>query len=106
VPEGHDLYTLFAIVHDWDDEHCTTILRNIRRAMAAGTRVLVIEMPVPEGPAPSFAKVMDLEMLILTGSGRERTFAEYERLFTGAGFRVEQRIPLPSLFTVFELAPA
>ncbi len=106
VPDGHDLYTLFAIVHDWDDEHCTTILRNIRRAMAAGTRVLVIEMPVPEGPAPSFAKVMDLEMLILTGSGRERTSAEYERLFTGVGFRVERRIPLPSLFTVFELAPA
>ena len=61
---------------------------------------------VPEGPAPSFAKVMDLEMLILTGSGRERTSAEYERLFAGAGFRVERRILLPSLFTVFELARA
>src|SRR6266540_6627097 len=41
VPEGHDLYTLFAIVHDWDDERCTTILRNVRRAMVAGGRVLV-----------------------------------------------------------------
>jgi hypothetical protein len=40
VPEGHDLYTLFAIVHDWDDERCTTILRNIWRAMATGARVL------------------------------------------------------------------
>jgi hypothetical protein len=48
---------------------------------------------------------MDLEMLILTGSGRERTAAEYERLFSGAGFRVERRIPLPSLFTIFELVP-
>jgi hypothetical protein len=59
VPEGHDLYTMFAIVHDWDDERCTAILRNIRRAMAPEARVLVTEMPVPEGPAPSFAKVMD-----------------------------------------------
>ncbi len=106
VPEGHDLYTLFAIVHDWDDERCTTILHNVRQAMVAGGRVLVTEMPVPDGPAPSFAKVMDLEMLILTGSGRERTSAEYERLFAGAGFRVERRILLPSLFTVFELARA
>jgi hypothetical protein len=105
VPDGHDLYTLFAIVHDWDDDRCTTILRNVRRAMAPGGRVLVTEMPVPEGPAPSFAKVMDLEMLILTGSGRERTAAEYERLFSGAGFGVERRIPLPSLFTIFELLP-
>jgi hypothetical protein len=106
VPEGHDLYTLFAIVHDWDDEHCTTILRNIRRAMAPGARVLVTEMPVPEGPEPSFAKVMDLEMLILTGSGRERTAPEYRALFGQAGFAVQREIPLPSLFTVFELVPA
>jgi O-methyltransferase domain/Dimerisation domain len=106
VPEGHDLYTLFAIVHDWDDERSTTILRNIRRAMAPGARVLVTELPVPEGPAPSFAKVMDLEMLILTGSGRERTAAEYRALFAGAGFAVEREIPLPSLFTVFELTAA
>ena len=104
VPEGHDLYTLFAIVHDWDDERCTTILGNIRRSMAPGARVLVTEMPVPEGPAPSFAKVMDLEMLILTGSGRERTAPEYRALFGRAGFAVQREIPLPSLFTVFELA--
>jgi hypothetical protein len=63
-------------------------------------------MPVPEGPSPSFAKVMDLEMLILTGSGRERTAAEYRVLFGQGGFSVAQEIPLPSLFTVFELAPA
>jgi O-methyltransferase domain/Dimerisation domain len=106
VPDGHDLYTLFAVVHDWEDERCTTILRNVRTAMAPGARVLVTEMPVPEGPAPSFAKVMDLEMLILTGSGRERTDTEYERLFSGAGFRVHRRIPLPSLFMVYELVPA
>jgi hypothetical protein len=103
VPGGHDLYTLFAIVHDWGDDRCTTILRNIRQAMPSGARVLVTEMPVPEGPAPSFAKVMDLEMLILTGSGRERTRSEYRALFERAGFAVNREIPLPSLFTVFEL---
>jgi hypothetical protein len=106
VPDGHDLYTLFAIVHDWGDEHCTTILRNIKAAMAPGARVLVTEMPVPESPAPSFAKVMDLEMLILTGSGRERTAPEYRALFGRAGFVVSREIPLPSLFTFFELAAA
>ncbi|HMF03565.1 MAG TPA: methyltransferase [Acidimicrobiia bacterium] len=106
VPAGHDVYTLFAIVHDWGDDHCITILRNIRRAMTPGAHVLVTEMPVPERPSPSFAKVMDLEMLILTGSGRERTAAEYRALFGRGGFAVVREIPLPSLFTVFELAPA
>ena len=61
--------------------------------MAPGARVLVTEMPVPEGPAPSFAKVMDLEMLILTGSGRERTAPEYRALFGRAGFAVRAGDP-------------
>jgi hypothetical protein len=46
---------------------------------------------------------MDLEMLILTGSGRERTAPEYRALFRRAGLDVEREIPLPSLFTVYEL---
>jgi hypothetical protein len=50
-----------------------------------------------------FAKVMNLETLILTGSGRERTSPEYRALFRGAGFAVHREIPLPSLFTVFDL---
>jgi hypothetical protein len=72
--------------------------------MAPGARVLVTEMPVPQTTEANFAKVMDLEMLILTGSGRERTEPEYRALFGAAGLRVARMIPLASGFTVFELA--
>ena len=103
VPAGHDLYTLFAIVHDWDDDRCVTILGNVRRAMGPDARVLVTEMPIPESDEVNFAKVMDLEMLILTGSGRERTEAQYRALFARAGLRVERTLQLATGFTVFEL---
>jgi hypothetical protein len=32
VPEGGDGYVIKSVLHDWDDERCTTILRNCRKA--------------------------------------------------------------------------
>jgi hypothetical protein len=105
VPGGCDLYTLYAIVHDWDDEACLKILGTIRRAMNDGARLLVTEATIPADAHYSYPKVMDLEMLILTGSGRERSHAELLALFARAGLKLRREVPLPSLFTVFELVP-
>lgn len=105
VPAGCDLYTLYAIVHDWDDPPCLTLLRNLARALPPGGRALVIESPVPTDAGPSLAKVFDLEML-LTSGGRERTERELRALFARAGLRVRRAIPLPSLFVIYELVPA
>lgn len=104
VPAGCDRYTLQAIVHDWDDDAAARILTNVHAAMGTASRALVIEMVVPDHPYFDLAKVFDLEMLILTGSGRERTLAEFAALFGRAGLRLERTIPLPSLFRVFELS--
>lgn len=43
-------------------------------------------------------------MLVLGDGGRERTDAEYQRLFTHAGFSIVRRSTLPSLFVAYELA--
>jgi protein involved in ribonucleotide reduction len=43
-------------------------------------------------------------MLVDTGTGRERTRAEFGSLFGRAGLRVARRQVLPAL-TVFELVP-
>lgn len=45
-------------------------------------------------------------MLVLTGSGRERTAAKFTRRFARAGLRIARTLPLPSLFGVYELVPA
>jgi hypothetical protein len=102
VPEGRDRYLLQAIVHDWDDDSCVQILRNVGRAMSPGGRVLVVEQELPRHRGWHPAKAIDLEMLVDTGAGRERTRAEFDSLFGRAGFRVAGRQTLP-VCTVFEL---
>ncbi|MGH2726618.1 MAG: methyltransferase, partial [Actinomycetota bacterium] len=105
VPEGCDVYMLQAIIHDWDDDSCVTILSNCRKAMASGGRVLVIEnvlSPEP-GPADQFARTFDLVMLVTSGLGRERTLAQFKELFARAGLRLRRNVTLPSMFHVLEL---
>ena len=102
VPEGRDRYVLQAIVHDWDDPACVRILGNVRRAMPPDGRVLVVEQELPRHAGWHLAIALDLEMLVDTGGGRERTRAEFDALFTLAGFRVARRQALPVL-SVFEL---
>ena len=83
VPQGADVYILRHIIHDWDDESAVTILRNCRDAMGPAGKVLVAENVIAEGNGPAFGKWLDLMMLVV--GGRERTEAEYGRLFSRAG---------------------
>ena len=100
VPEG-DAYVMKHIIHDWDDERALVILRNIRKAMHRGGRVILIESVVLPGNQPDFAKIIDLEMLLLPG-GRERTEAEFRALFAAAGLEMTRIVPTRSPLSVIE----
>jgi len=102
VPEGCDRYVLQAVVHDWDDDSVVQILERVRDAAAPGARVLVLEQPVPPGSGEHLVKAFDLEMLVDTGAGRERTVEEYRALFLRAGLRTVRITPV-SISTLFEL---
>jgi hypothetical protein len=103
VPSGGDVYILASIIHDWDDEQSATILRTCRQAMAPMSRLLLIEMIIPEGDTPSYGKLLDLEMLVLAG-GRERTSNEYAALLANAGFRMTRIIPTRTSSSIIEAA--
>jgi ubiquinone/menaquinone biosynthesis C-methylase UbiE len=101
VPAGADLYLLKHIIHDWDDERAAKILANIRDAMDANGRVLVVEVVLPEGNEPHFGKLMDLEMLVSPG-GVERTADEYHQLLESSGLRMTKIIPTKSAYSMIE----
>ncbi len=101
VPVGADAYMMKHIIHDWDDERCVTILRNIGSVMRPGGRILTIEMVVTPGNEPGFAKIQDLEMLIAPG-GKERTANEYRDLLAAAGLRLSRIIPTRSPLSIIE----
>ena len=84
APAGADLYVMKSVLHNWDDTDAQRILSTCRAAMAPEARLLVIERVVPDGNAPSEAKLFDINMLVVAG-GRERTEPEYRRLLEQAG---------------------
>lgn len=101
IPVRADAYFLRHIIHDWDDERAGLILGNIRRSMPEGARLLVVEHVLPPGDEPSFGKLLDLNMLLLPG-GVERTAAEFQRLYEGAGFRLTRITPAEGDLSVIE----
>lgn len=90
VPHGADAYVLKHVLHDWDDERCRIILGHVREAMGARARLLVIDPVIPVGSAAHHGKLLDLEMLVLTPLGRERTRDELGALLESAGFRIRK----------------
>ncbi|HKP64414.1 MAG TPA: methyltransferase [Polyangiales bacterium] len=92
VPAGGDLYMLSHVLHDWDDDTCIQILSNCRAAMHPQASLLVIESIVAPGDQADRVKWLDLEMLVLTPGGRERTAEEYARLLRCAGLRLNRTI--------------
>jgi hypothetical protein len=102
VPAGCDAYILKHIIHDWDDEHGRQILRLIREELPEDGRVLLCEMVVPDEPGPAPAKMLDIEMLVLTPGGKERTEAEFHELFESAGLRLSQIVRTETAMCVLE----
>jgi hypothetical protein len=95
VPPGADLYLLSHIIHDWDDDKAAAILANCNAAMAAGGKVVLVEMVLPDriepGPAAQADMMNDLNMLVRDG-GKERTEAEFAALFAAAGLQLSRVI--------------
>ncbi|MEW2035289.1 methyltransferase [Streptomyces roseifaciens] len=100
VPAG-DVHLLKRILHDWDDEQCVGILRNCRRALAPGGRVLVVDAVLPPGNAPHQGKTLDV-MMMASLVGRERTESDFARLFDAAGLRLSRVIPTPTVLSIVE----
>jgi hypothetical protein len=99
-----DLYLLMMILHDWSDEACIRLLRNLRRVVPDGARILVVEALLPTEPGPAFAKMTDVEMLVLTG-GRERTETEYRALLERSGFDLRRVFPTSTQMVLLEASP-
>ncbi|MFF0451410.1 methyltransferase [Streptomyces sp. NPDC004609] len=110
LPPGGDLYLLRHILHDWDDASCHVVLRNCRRAMGPGARVVVVDYLVDEakgdgpdqGASGQWGALMDLYMMSLFTGGRERTREEMAGLLREAGLTPVRTTLLPGGTGVME----
>jgi SAM-dependent methyltransferase len=101
LPRNADLYLLSGVIHDWGNQAAERILKNCRNAMRPDGKVLVVECVVPDGHEPSFSRLLDLNMMVMTG-GRERTEFEFRELFDAAGLRLNKVIPTVSPLSILE----
>jgi len=96
VPEGAGAYLIKHVIHDWNDEQATRILRNCRRAMKPEARLLIAEGVYPpriDTSLPSRgAAANDVNMLVATG-GRQRSEDEFRALYDAAGFELTKIVP-------------
>lgn len=102
VPEGADAYIMANVIQGCDDDRAVRTLGNCRRAVKDGGRVLVVEMLIPGPNELHFSKLVDIEMLVMTDGGRERTKHEYQALYEAAGLRVTGVTPTNSPWSIVE----
>jgi len=82
-----DCIVMRHVLHDWSDQDCVRILRTCTEALLAPGSLLIVEKVITAGNQPSFAKLLDLNMMAI--GGKERTEAQYRDLLGEAGLRIE-----------------
>ena len=92
VPNDGDIYVLKRILHDWSDREAVRILRACRAALKPTARILVMDAVIKPGNDPDPNKLLDVGIMALT-EGRERTAADFERLFAAADLKIARVIP-------------
>lgn len=85
VPGGGDTYILSRVLHDWSDAAAGRILDSCRRAMAPGSKLLIVE-PLRFADGRN-ERSLPFDLLLLAHcEGRLRSFEEYRALLETAGF--------------------
>lgn len=93
---GYDLVLLTNFLHHWDIPTNETLLRKVHAALAPGGRAATLEfVPNEDRVTPPESAGFSLIMLMGTPSGDAYTFAEFERMFSNAGFSRSTMHPLP-----------
>lgn len=97
-----DGYLLKNILHAFDDETSIRLLKSIHKVMDNNGKIIVVEAVIREDNKPAFGKLFDLQMLIGTENGKERTKAEYRDLFQKSGFQLVRIVDTVSPFSIVE----
>jgi hypothetical protein len=101
VPAG-DAYIMKHIIHDWSDDKAIHIFKTIAKQAKPGTKLLLVEGVIKPGNDPDMGKIIDLEMLVVTQGGRERTEDEYRAILKSGGFTLRRVLPTMSPMSVIE----
>ncbi|OCL06619.1 putative O-methyltransferase [Glonium stellatum] len=90
VPSA-EVYVMKWVLHDWKDEEAVRILQNIHKAimMNGGTsRLVILESILADGKMGRLSRLGDINMMMMTANGHERTEQQWRSLAAQAGWNV------------------
>ncbi|KAK1759952.1 S-adenosyl-L-methionine-dependent methyltransferase [Echria macrotheca] len=100
--KGADAYFFRQILHDWSDDFCLRILRQLVAALKPGARLVINDVTIPPPGATSLyeerqIRCKDIAMMSMFNS-KERTMDEWKELVTKADarFRLKSVVQLPA----------
>jgi SAM-dependent methyltransferase len=93
-----DTAVMMQVLHDWNDDAATAIIRAVRTATDNGGKLVLFENVLGDGVADP-ARVIDIIMLSVTG-GQERTTTQFRQLLAISGFHLDGITPLPTGLSV------
>lgn len=74
-------------MHDYSDETCRQILRQIKPAMTGNSKILVNELVLPERGAHWLTTALDIGIMACLAA-RERKEGEFRELFASVGLEM------------------
>jgi hypothetical protein len=97
-----DLYILKGVLHSLSDDTGISVVNSCRKAIAGRGKLLVCEMIMAPGNDFSVGKLIDVECLLLTPAGRERTEEELRSIIRAGGFRVTRVLSTTAPISIIE----
>ena len=95
---GYDLILLTNFLHHFDIPTNESVLRKVHSALAPGGRAVTLEfVPNDDRVTPPEAATFSMVMLGSTPHGDAYTFAEFERMFSNAGFTRSEHHRIPPM---------
>jgi len=83
----YDLILLTNLLHHFDREQCTALLKRLRAALRPGGKLVTLEfVPNEDRVSPPMSATFPLVMLASTARGDAYTFAELDQMLRAAGF--------------------
>ncbi len=104
VPTGGDAYVLKSVLHDWNTEDATAILRTCRAAIPFGAKLLAVEHVIGPPNELPISKFTDLNMLVMLGA-QERTEQQFAALFAASGFALKRIVTAALGYCIIEAEP-
>ena len=106
VPPGADCYVIKHVLHNWPDEQAIRLLRTCADAMSPTGQLFIVEGLLLPGNRRDGTRLMDLEMLVLTDGGRERSKPQFRRLLADSGLRLRHTRRLSQAAWLMVATPA